>query len=391
MVKKIISLFISMFILFDIVYANEIDLDSERYILYNLNDNQIILKEKEDEEVSIASLTKIMTVIVAIENINDFNEKVTITEDMIKDIERDVSVVGFEVGEEVTYDDLLYSSILASGADAVNALAFSISGNLDDYLTLMNNKAMELGLNHTHYANVIGLYDSNNYSSAYDQAQLLMYAIKNPKFKTVFETKKYILTNGTEIRSTLDYYSSNEDVSFITGSKTGYIKAAGYCLATTATLNNVNYLLITLNAPKVSGIHVRDHINTYNYFNNNYSYKNIVNYNDVVATINVKNTIEKYYNVYSSVNINKYLKNDFEKSNVTYEYNGKNDIDYFTPNGEKLGTVKIIYNGEILDEIDVNYNRILHLDYMSFLTDNISYVLMIVVVLSFLIIIKIRK
>ena len=393
MLKKVISIFISMFIIFDIVYANEIDLQSERYILYNLNDNQILLKEKENEEVSIASLTKIMTVIVAIENIDDFQEKITITEDMIKDIESDVSVVGFEEGEELTYDDLLYSAILASGADAVNALAFLVSGSIEDFVNLMNEEALKLGLTHTHYSNTIGLYDENNYSSAYDQAQLLMYALKNPKFKSVFETKRYTLSNGIDIKSTIEYYGNNigEDLSYITGSKTGYIRASGYCLASTATLNDVNYLLITLNAPKSNSYHVRDHINTYNYFNNNYGYKNIINYDDVVASINVKYSKEGKYNVYSPIVINKYLKNDFDKNDVTYEYSGKTDINYFTFNGTTLGKVKIIYNGVILDEIDIKYNNNLHFDYVMFFKENIGYIIMSIVIIIFLIKVKIDK
>ena len=138
------SIILTLILLFDIVYASEVDLESERFILYNLNDNQVLMSEKENEEVSIASLTKIMTVIVSIEKINDFNDKVIITDEMIDNIDWDVSKIGFKEGEEYTYNDLLYGSILASGADAVNALAISTYGSYDKFINAMNEKAASL-------------------------------------------------------------------------------------------------------------------------------------------------------------------------------------------------------------------------------------------------------
>ena len=98
--KKLISLFFFFFFSLAPIYSKELKLDSDKYILYNLNDNKVLLEEKAEEKTQIASLTKIMTVIVAIENIDDYNKKVTITNDMIKDIAWDVSVVGFNVDEK---------------------------------------------------------------------------------------------------------------------------------------------------------------------------------------------------------------------------------------------------------------------------------------------------
>ena len=150
------------------IYAEELELNSEKYILYNMNDNEVILSKDENKKAYIASLTKIMTVLVAIENIDDYDKKVTITYDMLKDIDWDVTVVGFKTGEKVTYDDLLYGAMISSGADAVNALAISISGSKSKFIELMNNKVKELNLKNTHFANVVGLFDEENYSTAYD-------------------------------------------------------------------------------------------------------------------------------------------------------------------------------------------------------------------------------
>ena len=167
MVKKIVSIFLFFFLSFIIINADEVELTSEKYILYNLNDNKVLLEKGSHDETQIASLTKIMTVIVSIENIKDYNEKVTITKDMLKGLTWDISTIGLKVGDIVTYDDLLYAAMLPSAADAVNALALSISGSYENFLIMMNAKAKELELNNTHYSNVIGLTDINNYSNVY--------------------------------------------------------------------------------------------------------------------------------------------------------------------------------------------------------------------------------
>ena len=230
MQKNISKILIFFLLFFDIIFASEIDLVSEKYILYNLNDDTVLTLKDEKEQTSIASLTKIMTVIVAIENIENYNSKVTITSNMINDIAWDVATAGFKVGETLTYNDLLYGAILPSGADAVNALAISISGDKDKFVKLMNDKVKDLKLKNTHFSNVIGLYSENNYSSAYDMAQILKYALKNKKFKEVFESRSYTFSNGKKVRSTIEKYNqnSNSNISYITGSKTGYIRKAGY-------------------------------------------------------------------------------------------------------------------------------------------------------------------
>ena len=212
MVKRISKILISIVLLFEVVYASNVDLVSEKYILYNLTEDKVMMEKDANVKADIASLTKIMTIIVSIENIKDYNEKVTITNDMLKDIAWDVSVAGFKKGEVLTYNDLLYGAMLPSGADACNALAISTAGSLENFVKLMNEKVKELGLKNTSFANVVGLYDENNYSSANDVAQILMYSLKNKKFKEVFEAKSYVLSNGKELKSTVSYYGKDTDV-----------------------------------------------------------------------------------------------------------------------------------------------------------------------------------
>ena len=384
MLKRITKYFLVYLILFFIliirINGETLNLNSDKYILYNLNDDKILLSKDENKETYIASLTKMMTTIVAIENISDYNEKITITKDMFKEIAWDVSVAGFKVGEKVTYNDLLYGAILPSGADAVNALALSISKDYDKFIELMNQKVKELNLAHTHFSNVTGLYDKNNYSTAYDVAQILKYALKNKKFKEVFETKNYTFTNGKTVKSTIENYSSrigNKNISYIKGGKTGFINAAGYCLATTATIDGINYLLVTLNADKSKKApHIEDAIETYTYYSKNYSYKIVVDNNDVITKLKTKNAAEKELSIPANTQIKKYLKNDFRKDKVKYNYNGVDEISYFTKKGTILGTVDIIYNNEKLDTFDLIYAGGLTFSIFSFLWNNLLLILL---------------
>lgn len=394
MAKKTYSIFIIFFLFIYSVSASDLSLISDKYILYNMNDDRIILEKDSHEKSYIASLTKMMTVLVSVENIGNYDKKITLTNSMFSDIEWDVSTAGFEVGETVTYNDLLYGAMLPSGADAVNSLAISISGSLSKFVKLMNSKAEELGLKDTHFANVTGLFDKDNYSTAYDVAQLLKYALKNEKFKELFNARKYTSTNNIKMTSTLISYNNslNENISYITGSKTGYIPEGGYSLASTATISSVNYLLITLNASDGSSApHVKDTVKTYKYFSSNYSYQNIVSNEDVIVTLKTKYAKEDTIEINSSESAEYYLKNNFDKKDLVYEYNGIDEISYFDKKGITLGTVKIKYNDEVLETFDLVYNATLSFSLLKYLWINKIYVLLIIIALTIVILFLKKK
>ena len=126
------------------VCAQDFEISAENVILYNLNDNTILYEKNSDEKVSIASITKIMTSIVALENIDDLNDYVTIT---LKDFNGTVgySKAGFNVGDKVTYEDLLYGILLPSGAEAVNAIVNNTLG-YDEFIKAINDTAKKIGL-----------------------------------------------------------------------------------------------------------------------------------------------------------------------------------------------------------------------------------------------------
>lgn len=370
MAKKIISFILFFFLFIVSINADELNLSSDKYILYNMNDDNVLIEHNSDEKTQIASLTKIMTTIVAIENVKDYNKKITITKEMFNDVAWDVATAGYKVGDKVTYNDLFYGAILPSGADAVNALAYTVFGNYDAFIKKMNEKAKQLRLKNTKFSNPIGLYDENNYSSAKDVSTLLIYALKNTKFKEIFTTKNYTSTNGVKMKSTIESYNSkngNADLNYITGAKTGYIKKAGYCLATTAEIDGIEYLLVTLNAYSTGAPHIKDAVKTYKYYSENYSYKNIVKKDTIVVTLSTKYSKNKEIDIKANKNIKQYLKNDFNSKNIEYKYDGEKYVTPFTKQGTKLGTIEIKYNNKTLDKFDLIYSQKVKFSIFNFL------------------------
>ena len=317
---------------------------SQNIILYNLNDDNVLYEKNSHEKVSIASLTKIMTATVALENISDLSEKVIITsKDFLKT--DGYAKAGFKNGDIVTFEDLIYGILLPSGAEAVNA---TINNTLkENFVIEMNNIAKKIGLENTSFENPIGKDNDNNYSTAEDVAKLLKYALKNPEFKKIFTTKKYTTSNGLVLNSTLNRYSDAFDTNKIIGAKSGFTKNAGRCLASITTLNDVNYLLVVLNADQsIPSNAIKDSLEIYEYYDENYSYQIILDKDEVLKSVPIKFSKEKYYDIKGHENISKYLLNN-TKDNLKIVYDGKDEIDYKMAKGTLLGEIKI-YDGENL-------------------------------------------
>ena len=341
--KKAVFFLFSLFFFCYSVYAENFDITGEYVSLYNMNEDILLYSKNDTKKTSIASLTKMMTTLVAIEEIDNLDKIITIKE---RDFEGTVgySKAGFKVGDKVTYRDLLYGIILPSGADAVNAVVNNTLG-YDKFIKKMNETAKKIGMNDTSYANPVGKDDENNYSTSNDLAKLLKYALKNKTFKTIFTTKNYKTSNGINLESTVNRYENILNTNEIKGAKSGFTKDAGRCLASITTLNNVDYLLVVINSSTTSPYNaVKDTITIYDYYNNNYGYKNIINEDTFIKEIPVDFSKEKTYKITGSEDIEKYLKNNTE---VTYKYVGSDKVTFNTKKGSKLGVVKI-YDGDVL-------------------------------------------
>ncbi|MCI9434430.1 MAG: D-alanyl-D-alanine carboxypeptidase [Bacilli bacterium] len=376
------------------VYAENLNIDSKYAIIYNMDTNEVLYEYNSNEITSIASLTKIMTCIVAIENIENLDTKVTLGKDVFYGlVEAQASVAGFKYGDNVSYRDLLMGAMLPSGADATRALAINIAGSEEAFVKLMNAKAKELNLSNTNFINTTGLEAMGHYSTVQDIATLLIYSLKNDTFKEIYTTREYTTTNNLKFSSTLKKISNGYtiDVSHIQGSKTGYTDEAGLCMSSIANYSDVNYLLITAGADYHGNTprQLLDAIKIYSYFDENYSYKTLINANDYIATIKINYSKEKKYEINSPISITKFLDNSFDTSKIEYKYNGVNAISYKNVIGEKLGTVDIIYNNQLMDTIDIYLNSKINFSLISFLMQTkLIYPIIITILFISLLIIK---
>lgn len=360
------------------VCAQDFEISAENVILYNLNDNTILYEKNSDEKVSIASITKIMTSIVALENIDDLNDYVTIT---LKDFNGTVgySKAGFNVGDKVTYEDLLYGILLPSGAEAVNAIVNNTLG-YDEFIKAMNDTAKKIGLENTSFENPIGKDNVNNYSTAKDVAKMLKYALKNSNFKKIFTTKEYVTTNGINLNSTLMPYKNILNINLIDGSKSGFTSNAGRCLASISTIDDVSYLLVVLNSSLSNAYNaVKDSITIYDYYSNNYSYQLVLESDKVITSLPIKYSKEKEYDITSNDDIKLYLKND-TVDNLTYEFDGVSEIKYNTKKDTYLGTIKIYNEQELLYESEVFLNK--DITYYNFYLIGLIVFIVIVILLK---------
>lgn len=233
---------------------------SKHEILMNVQTGQVLAKRRVNEETAPASLTKIMTILLAVEAEPDLDRPVTLPEDIFPALyAQDASMAGFAPGETVTVRDLLYGAMLPSGAECCETLARQVGGSREAFVALMNQKAAELGMSRTHFSNPTGLTEADHYSTAADLAKMLRAALQNETFRTIFTTEQYTSTptkqhpEGVWFASTLlsrlsgTELSSEEDT--ILGGKTGYTEAAGLCLASLARVKDTEYILVTLGAP----------------------------------------------------------------------------------------------------------------------------------------------
>ena len=383
-------LIIFLFLLIPI-NINALEINSEHAILYNMNDDMVLYEKDADTRTYIASLTKIMTTIVAIENIDDINESVTIPYEGLEGlIEANASVAGFRLGQKVTYKDLLYGILLPSGADATKTVAYYIAGSEDNFVDLMNKKAEELGLTNTHFANTSGLDTDNHYSTVREMSIVLKYALQNETFKEIYTTNKYTTSdNSLTFKSVYSNYLNRYSLEnkYVYGSKTGYTTLAGYCLSTIANYDGVEYMLITTNADGTSNypLHIMDAQMIYDYYTSNYHYLNIINKSDTLIALDTKNSKEDKLEIKANETISKYLNNEITEDDFTFDYNGLKEVDYFTDKGQ-IGTLNIKLDNEIIETIPIIYSGELTFSFISLYLDNLIISIPITCLILFIII-----
>ena len=310
-------------------------------ILMDMDSGRILYEKDINTPRLIASTTKIMTAVLAIES-NKLDDTITVGEEVLKMYGSNIYI---ELGERITLRDLVYGLLLRSGNDAAVVIASYIGGSEEKFVEMMNNKAKEIGMKNTIFNNSHGLdEETENKSTAYDLAKLSQYAYKNPIYREISGTKKYNLQTDKKSYSWTNRNKLLFTYKYLTGGKTGYTPSAGKTLVTTASKDNLNLTAVALN----DGNHYISHKEMYEYGFDNYKTYLILD----------KNRFKIDDNFYKD---KIYIKKDFsypltetEKDSIKVlveltKLNGYKD-------NSKVGVVKVLLGDDIIFQEDVYVN-----------------------------------
>jgi len=352
--KKIVVLILAFAFLMPVVKADSLNLDAESAILIEASSGKVLYEKTPDEKLPMASMTKIMSMLLIMENINNGN--LSYTDKVI--ISKNASGMGgsqvfLQEGEEYKVEDLLKCIAVSSANDAVVAMAEKISGSVEAFVELMNNKAKELGLTNTNFANPHGLDNENHYSSARDMARLGQELLKHEeilKFTSIYED--YLTKpDGSQVW----LVNTNRLVRFyegVDGLKTGYTTEAGHCLTATAKKNDLRLISVVMKSSS-SDARSKDTATLLSYGFNSFKNNVIYSKDKVLGEVKVLNgKLEK---------VNVYLKEDAtELLGITekakdYSFNIKvKEIKAPIKKDSEVGTAEIIDNeGNIIKEVKI--------------------------------------
>ena len=349
--KKVV-LFLFLLLFPTTLYALElpVDVTATGVFLYDIEKDKALYEKNPDQEVVLASLTKIMTAYTVLEHVPNIKEKVRIDESDLYNL-YGFTQIGLEVDDVVTIEDLLYAMLLYSAADASQALAHVVAGNDADFVALMNIEAQKLHMRNSYFADSFGR-DDHNVSTPREMAYLLNEALKNETFKKIFTTTQYRMSNGVEVvnytRSWLTYYGLDDTI--FTGNKPGYTEVANLLLASTATIQNTDYILILCNASLNEKLttHILESYQILDYVRTNYyAERTFIKKGTILKKIKVEESTINEYVVTAERDV-KAVLSDEDYQNVTLDYHIVDAIDSSYKKGDNLGYIDIYSGNDIV-------------------------------------------
>ncbi len=328
-------------------------ISASSYIVMDMDSGRVLEGSNIDKQSLIASTTKILTAITAIEygNIEDV---VKINQDVLKAYGSGIYV---QIGEELTLDDLLYGLMLRSGNDAALAIASHVGGSKENFVFMMNEKAQMIGMKNSIFVNPSGLEENDgsaNKATVYDMALLTRYAMQNEHYRRIVSTKDIVVKSSMK---TYKWFNKNKLLSsyqYCTGGKTGFTKKARRTLVTTASKDNMNLVVVTFN----DGNDFNDHKNLFEKYFNNYESVKVIDKNTQYGE-NVK-VIDDYYLVLDK--------------NEKYEINVVLDEMDNALNGSIVGKVEVILDGEVIGYRNLYYEKKSVTENKSFISKLIEFI-----------------
>lgn len=417
-VRQVISFILIFAVLFQIPVGQDIEaafvpdvekVYSDGVYMVNMDTGVVIYSKNENQRYYPASITKIMTAIVVLENCHDLNEKVRISYEATNEFwEGDPNKTGasnaaLEAGQtNISYLDCLYALMLASACEGANVLAINLCGSVEAFVELMNKKAADLGCKGTHFSNAHGLWEEDNYTTPYDMYLISRYAYDNvPKFMEICDTTSYEFpankynpdgyvkyTTNPLITPSSDYY-----LEYVHGIKTGSIDYyydkdgtahdGGRCLVTTAQKDGYTYLLVTMQAPyfneegKSYNYAALDHNNLYKWAYGSFVYQTVVNENEICTEIDVEQGETDRLQLVTRDGFTTIVPKDLadgqesgnsgpvqKKMTLLYE-----NVVAPVSKGEVLGKLDIIYQGDLVRTIDLVAAKSVERSQVAYLTD----------------------
>jgi D-alanyl-D-alanine carboxypeptidase (penicillin-binding protein 5/6) len=320
-------------------------------VIMDVNSGRILYSKNMDEKLAMASTTKIMTTLVAIES-GRLEEKVTVSR---KASYTGGSSIYLRQGERHSVKDLLYAIMLRSGNDAAVAVAEHIGGSADGFADLMNQKAQEIGAINTRFANPHGLDVAGHYTTAHDLALITAYALKNPVFADIVRSKKKTIEGPPNENWDRVMINKNKMLWQFDGGdgvKTGFTNKAGRCLVSSATRNGMQLVCVVLNC----GPMWEDSTALLEYGFKNYSNERVVDKNSIFKVVEVKNGKEKFVAVMPTEDFYLPLKAG-ERENV--KLSSKNMLTAQAPliKGDDAGKLEVYLDNKLLRTIKLEYTE----------------------------------
>ncbi|MBQ8613017.1 MAG: D-alanyl-D-alanine carboxypeptidase [Ruminiclostridium sp.] len=370
-------------------FTPDVDIQSSGYYMVNLDLDTVIAAKNEHDRCYPASVTKVMTAIVALENCSNLEREVAVTYAATNEFWEDnpnytgAGTCGLDVGQTgLTMRDCLYGMLVQSGCEAANVIGINIAGDLPTFIDLMNKKAQELGMTNTHFSNTHGLWHAENYSTPYDLYLMCRYAYeKHPTLIEISNTQEYTLPANTynpnpytiintnalirNIDENVYYYEYAKNIK--TGSIDVYWDAAGnehpgmMNMASMATQNGFNYLLVTTGAPyyDAEGVktnaHFTDHIAMYKWAFRTFDIMEVLNEHMVITNLKVDmgeeadTVILKSSSAFSTLLPRNLDTNVIEQRiTITADMNDNKAVVAPIEKGQVMGTLDLVMDGEVI-------------------------------------------
>lgn len=366
--------FLSIFLIFCLVTAclparalalESPPVESRAAVVMDRNTGEVFFSQNAEERVYPASITKIMTVLLAVEAIEDglvsAGEEVTASAHISYDLIPDGSSAGIVSGESMPLVNLLYCAMVSSANEACNAIAEHVGGSIPEFIARMNARAAELGCAHTHFANTHGLPDENHYTTASDFCRIAMEAASHELFMQIADTSSIEIpaTNVSGVRKLNNsnalicadsIYGSGYLYPDAHGIKTGYTSAAGYCLVSTAERDGIELLAAVFGGEGNDAgryTNFTDSITLYDWVFDNYSYQQVLDPNVNIASVDVSlGRDSDYVNLRPAGAVTLLLPNDYDASEFDYDMQV-----YSLQQGERVTAP--VTAGEVLGEVSV--------------------------------------